>query len=607
MPNFTPEGIIKIGRVPFDNSYRHTLTFANVEAQTAYFASVCTENLSGNDYTYVRMNNSIRVPFNAERLYTYDYVMYQNKNYGTKWFYAFIVAVNYVNENVTELVLQLDVMQTWYFDYTLVEGFVEREHVNDDTVGAHLNAEPMMDLQYVYSDYTTHTYNLMDCWLVLTVCQYPQYATTPAWSLVRGSYPVAGGKYENMITATKPILYDISDTNSMNSFKQDIEAFNSAGCADGIVDCYLVPKAFLPKESAYVEPLTVKLAEWFIGEPEVERPYVWTVKNSTFGRERIFNITRPTTLNGYNPRNKKLLCYPYTLLEIGDFTGRKEDYHWEYFNLSDGKVILNERSQAVSDCIGYIIPRNYQGVIGSDGVWNAYSVKPFTYDYTTKLSWVYSTYQNWIAQNYVANAIAIGASSAAMITGIGAGISAASGTLGAGVAALNWLANSDDSLNNIAGLGGLNNVARGYAYQAGKDFAQSSRYGLLGGAAGLAGTLSQIDKMSRIPNTAKGNTGGNSKFQNGYCGWYTATNCIREEFARILDDFFDCYGYAIERVKVPNRTGRRSWNYVKMQNACHRGTVPASDMEMINSIYNAGITFWHTSDVGNYSLDNSII
>lgn len=67
------------------------------------------------------------------------------------------------------------------------------------------------------------------------------------------------------------------------------------------------------------------------------------------------------------------------------------------------------------------------------------------------------------------------------------------------------------------------------------------------------------------------------------------------------------YGYQVDSVKVPNRTGRRNWNYVKMQNSCHRGTVPASDMDKINSIYNAGITFWHTSDVGNYSLDNSII
>ena len=34
------------------------------------------------------------------------------------------------------------------------------------------------------------------------------------------------------------------------------------------------------------------------------------------------------------------------------------------------------------------------------------------------------------------------------------------------------------------------------------------------------------------------------------------------------------------------------------------GNVPADDMALINEIYNSGITFWHTSDIGNYSLNN---
>ena len=169
MPNFTPNGKIYIGHVPFDNSYRHTMTVTNAAAQQTYFSSVCTAALGGTDYTYVRMNNAIRVPFNAEKLYTYNYVMYQNANYGTKWFYAFIVEVNYVNENMTELVLELDVMQTWYFDYTLKQCFVEREHVDDDTWGIHLNPEPSMELEYIYDDFTEK--HVIGSYIVLLVNQ----------------------------------------------------------------------------------------------------------------------------------------------------------------------------------------------------------------------------------------------------------------------------------------------------------------------------------------------------------------------------------------------------------------------------------------------------
>ena len=81
---------------------------------------------------------------------------------------------------------------------------------------------------------------------------------------------------------------------------------------------------------------------------------------------------------------------------------------------------------------------------------------------------------------------------------------------------------------------------------------------------------------------------------------------LQNEFAKIIDDFFTMYGYQTDRVKVPNRTGRPYWNYVKMQNSCHRGNVPSEDMSKINDLYDSGITFWHTPDVGNYSLDNTI-
>ena len=38
-----------------------------------------------------------------------------------------------------------------------------------------------------------------------------------------------------------------------------------------------------------------------------------------------------------------------------------------------------------------------------------------------------------------------------------------------------------------------------------------------------------------------------------------------------------------------------------------RGSVPSEDMAAINSILDSGITFWHTSAIGNYSASNGII
>ena len=42
---------------------------------------------------------------------------------------------------------------TWYQRFTYNQAFIEREHVNDDTIGLHLNDEPGLDMQYIYDDF----------------------------------------------------------------------------------------------------------------------------------------------------------------------------------------------------------------------------------------------------------------------------------------------------------------------------------------------------------------------------------------------------------------------------------------------------------------------
>lgn len=71
-----------------------------------------------------------------------------------------------------------------------------------------------------------------------------------------------------------------------------------------------------------------------------------------------------------------------------------------------------------------------------------------------------------------------------------------------------------------------------------------------------------------------------------------------------LDQFFDMYGYATNTVKLPNEDSRESWNYVKTDNVIINGSMPVQDMATIKAMYNRGVRFWHTTDVGNYSLSN---
>ena len=49
----------------------------------------------------------------------------------------------------------------------------------------------------------------------------------------------------------------------------------------------------------------------------------------------------------------------------------------------------------------------------------------------------------------------------------------------------------------------------------------------------------------------------------------------------------------VDRVKLPNRTGRENFNYVKTKGCLCVGDIPSTDLEEIQNIYDNGLTFWH--------------
>ena len=69
--------------------------------------------------------------------------MFQNTSFGIKWFYAFITNVEYINNETSEITIEIDVMQTWHFDYTVNQCFVEREMAATDDIGGNLVPETL--------------------------------------------------------------------------------------------------------------------------------------------------------------------------------------------------------------------------------------------------------------------------------------------------------------------------------------------------------------------------------------------------------------------------------------------------------------------------------
>lgn len=568
MANFSPSSIIKIGRVPFDNSYRHTILFNGKDEQYDYMSSVMNETINRGDYTYVRMNNAIRIQGNAENLYTYNYVMYQNSNYGNKWFYAFIIDINYINENTTELILQLDVMQTYMFDYVLAEGYIEREHSNNDSVGANIVAEPDLQLEYKVSQQYVDN-DLKERSLIICTNEIPNNFTGSSGTYYNpiSAKSVTGGWYTNNFSGGKFYVFNLSDKMHSPNYPEIndtpvgvyfLDMLNQVGAAGSVVSAYLYPSKLCPPHGSDAG-----------------------VATDTPAKEYEKSINKPKDLNGYVPRNNKLLTFPYNFIRVTDFNGHHTDYRYEYWDVDeDGKYNYTVTAALCDDAACYIAPNHYNGIgVNYD--------ESFCFPCTVQAPWVYSGYDNFKAQNQLSTVVSFvtaGVSLAAAATGH-PGIATAAGVLGSGVSA--------DTNNKTGEFENSSNATRA-------AFATSA-------VSTALNTLTSYERASRTPDVMRGQMTNGALNGIGYLTYGLLYISLRPEFAKIADDFFDEFGYATDRVKKPNIRGRKSWNYVKMINAAHHGNVPADDMDIINRVYNSGVTFWHTPDVGNYSLPNYIV
>ena len=68
---------------------------------------------------------------------------------------------------------------------------------------------------------------------------------------------------------------------------------------------------------------------------------------------------------------------------------------------------------------------------------------------------------------------------------------------------------------------------------------------------------------------------------------------------------FQCFGYKVNSLKVPNLKNRPNWNYVKCIDVNIIGDIPQQDLQTIKNMFNTGITLWHNPNTFlDYSQNN---
>jgi hypothetical protein len=362
-------------KCPIEADNNNQLTFANQNAQLAYFSSL--QNKHVDKYTFQRKDGTIRFEVNQEELLEYNYVMYKNDDYENKWIFAFVRNTRWINNKVVELAIETDAWQTWQFDITFRQCFVEREHVNDDTFGLHTVPEGLETGDFVVNGAPIRE--------SLTNAENPGGGATFIVFQVTTTRLEKGDNTYTFPSATVPVFNGIpqgcpvfavpmTDAGVARMYSV-CSIYDSFGRGDAIIAISLVPYNVCTWETAQDSQ----------GNSFFVPVGSWNAKTTT-----LSPITRNGNIDGYVPKNNKLFTGEFNYLYLSNNVGGDVVFNWENFNGNPQFVLKSALDQGGSF---KIVPTNSK-VSGSDG-WT----EGLNGGKLPCISWISDYYLNWKAVN----------------------------------------------------------------------------------------------------------------------------------------------------------------------------------------------------------------
>ena len=605
-----PNTIIRImHNVPLDDTYNHTVLFATKSAQETYFSSVGVVKYTLNDQTYQRVEKGkMRVEIKAEDLYDCNYLSFQNTSFGNKWFYAFITGVEYVNNVTSEITFELDVMQTYMFDITVGQCFVEREHVIDDTIGSNTIAEPidcpeaevedglnlffhnwyvvvgyapgvinsianfLYDWAHDNADNLTDIIRPMSSGLEKQILEYIRDANIWLYNTAHAFYPDnLGDIKEHQFTGMKPYVstsyFEDVDQTHIDAFCQEIQADIDRMTAIGgkVLEVYQVPEEI--KNNSWADSTHFQ------------------VPATTFDPIPTFSYIDKSTF--YTPKNNKLYTSPYQYLKVINKQGGEMNLAYEKVQQKEFHYSSSWQNGQVS-CF---IENLHYGTKGS----LAGECKDLC-----RLQLTNFPVCNFNTTGIISKLVnSINLLSKSLMSSI-------SGSMTPQQVPPNAPTQQRNTKGQFTNTGQYIQEYQQYQTKVkNMETAQKKEdFGAIENYITQVGALSN-NFIGGIGHMNGASTNSGNDIANNNFGFKIFNMAITAEYAEIIDNFFERFGYAVKKNKVPNMNSRPHWNYVKTTDAYITGNCPADSLAKIIGIFNHGITFWKVpSEVGNYSLNN---
>ncbi|ANT41186.1 major tail protein [Bacillus phage Claudi] len=573
--------------VPFSNDNKHARWFDDIGEQFSYFSSRPTVHAM-DEVKFVENNgkNYIGADAGIDALRDVNYIMFQNAQYNNKWFYAFVTQLKRKTSSMTEVYFEIDVLQTWRFEMTMLSSFVVREHCplwNPDGTPVINTIDEGLNYGTEYETVNVHHHipNSGIRFLVIA-CKKAVHGTNKDKvlpSLVGVGQPFS---YYIVPFVDKDVVVKATiqgESHRMSTLIDTLASlYKDDKMTNNIVTMFITEQTGLKyttdeNESGYginfsSDGQVVEYAE----SDGAKMVYVSDCKQ--FSTKNTFIGSK---YDGYRSvKESKLLMYPYTVLTLDDMQGNRRDFKNEYITRSDitltAKGSLGTSNKISYSIAGYNMDINnpmHQFMLDE---WGLQNINPNDVSIITELISAYIQGNKNQLHNQVDQITLNGTANVGQSL-LGAGTSLASGSY-AGAAS--------------SGIGAVKG--------AGSSVLQ------------LQAISAKIDDIMNVPPTIN-KMGTNTSYDvgNGFNGVFLIKKQIKPEYQKKLEDFFKLYGYKKNEVKVPNLHTRQNWNYVQTKDVNIIGDFNTEDLNELKAIFDGGITLWHTNDVGNYTLSNEVI
>lgn len=591
--------------VPFYNDYKDTRWFDNKDQQTAYFLNrACPKSMQ--QVTFQRFEDKTYIAVSApiDDLRTVNYLMFQNAKTYDKWFYAFVTKLEYKNSGTTYVHFQLDVLQTWRFDYGFKPSFVLREHTPlwyADGTPVRNTVPEQLNYGEAYNIVYRHNFQPFNGMKFLVIIANSTLHQSISEDFVSGD--IVGSKMGipqplsyyvvPFYPSGKPIYYDSNQSSPISTPEEVFRSlYTSPQSVNQIVSAYVTDytglKATVTQNAVnnggvFGDVITFNGADqsvswelWSDNQTGNVTLYYVKAANSFWPLKQQILPDKYDVLA--NVGESKLLMYPYTVGILTDYKGNQYEFRLEDITnnyltilLRGGLGTSNKTMFALADynniSMGTLEEGTQPHAIDHALIDNEPHDIPVVTDYL-------ASYMQGHKNSLAANRNAI----------ISRGIL--------------------DTMSNVTGLmGSIQSPLGTPTGQA--NGAVNVVSGAVNAVLQLQQQQAQLKDVSNIPpSIAK--MGGNIAFDygNNYEGYNIVFKQIKPEYQKKLSDFWHAYGYKVNELKVPNFHTRNSWNYVQTLNCRILADLNNEDLAELKAIFDNGITLWHTDDIGNYDLLN---